>query len=220
MNAISLDKVSLQLTKQEPQFYIEQWSIQQGDCVFLYGESGSGKSTFLNLLSTILLAKSGDVSILQQSIAKMSSNQINQFRAQHIGYVFQQFNLVPYLSVYENLLLAARFQKKPLDSYYLTNMLKKLSLPSSILQQRTDALSVGQCQRIAIIRALIHQPEILICDEPTSALDYHARDDFMQLLLDTCQENTTTLVFVSHDLSLKKFFEYNTHIQEIMTRKD
>lgn len=220
MNAFSLNNVLLQLTKKAPVFFINQWCIQQGDCVFLYGESGSGKSTFLNLLSTVIAAQAGDVQILQKDIAQMSANEVNKFRAQHIGYVFQQFNLVPYLSVQENLSLAARFQKKPIDKLHLATMLEKLSLPTAILKQRTDALSVGQAQRVAIIRALIHQPEILICDEPTSALDYQARDEFMQLLLTTCQENNTTLVFVSHDLSLKKFFEYNTHIQEIMTRKD
>ena len=187
---------------------IDSWHVARGQKLFLYGPSGSGKSTLLNVLAGIVRPQEGSVRLLDQSFSELSARKRDQFRARHIGVVFQQFNLVPYLSVLENIFLAAHFAKKTKAEVEqrANEFLRRLALEPSLMMQRADSLSVGQQQRVAIVRALINQPEILIADEPTSALDSDSRDQFIQLLLDCVSESETTLVFVSHDKSLMPHF--------------
>lgn len=188
---------------------IPSWHVQQGERVFLQGPSGSGKSTLLNLLAGILTTAHGSVEILGQDLAALSAHQRDIFRARHIGIVFQQFNLIPYLNVLDNIRLAAYFGKKTNSSIepQALQLFTALGLDRSLLRQQTGALSVGQQQRVAIARALINAPEILIADEPTSALDSDARAAFMQLLLELCKDQGNTLIFVSHDTSLTQYFQ-------------
>ncbi len=196
---------------------IPSWTIAAKESVFVYGPSGSGKSTLLNLLSGMLVSDQGDVSILNKSLNKMSAPQRDRFRAKHIGYVFQQFNLIPYLNAVENIQLATNFakNKKQETKQEIENLLKKLNIQPSEWQKPTSQLSIGQQQRVAIARALINKPEILIADEPTSSLDQDNRDNFMSVLLSLVEENNMTLVFVSHDKTLSKHFKRVESLSDI-----
>lgn len=215
--AITIEKLLFSYgKKQQPVLKIADWQIEAGQRVFLSGASGSGKSTLLNLLSGMLVPQSGEIRLLGQAFSSLSARKRDKFRARHIGVVFQQFNLVPYLSVQANIELAAYFAGgKQYASTRARQLLQQLQLPASLLNQRADALSVGQQQRVAIARALINQPELLIVDEPTSALDANARDAFIKLLLACCDQQQSTLLFVSHDASLAQYFESHQSIQQI-----
>lgn len=205
--AVDVKNLQFRYPKSRIDLKIENWQVQHGSHVFLYGESGSGKTTLLNLIAGILSPQAGEVKLLGQTFSDLSARKRDQFRARHIGVVFQQFNLIPYLTVLQNIMAAGYFAKKSADiERRAIQILTELKLPSHILQQQANQLSVGQQQRVAIARALINQPELLIVDEPTSALDEAARDTFMQILLDICQTKLTTLLFVSHDMSLKRYF--------------
>lgn len=187
---------------------IPHWQLAQGERVFLHGDSGSGKTTLLNLLSGILTPTQGSIELLGQPFSVLSARRRDAFRARHIGVVFQQFNLVPYLSVLKNIQLANYFAAKR-DKHIeesASALLAKLNLPVNVMHKPANTLSVGQQQRVAIARALINQPELLLVDEPTSALDASARDAFMDILLNMCENAGASLVFVSHDMSLQRFF--------------
>ena len=185
--------------------------------VFLQGASGSGKSTLLSLLAGTLKASSGTLQILGTDLTSLSSRRRDRFRAEHIGIVFQQFNLIPFLTVEGNLKLASRFVSQSVSGTEVRakKLLESLRLDSAILERRADRLSVGQQQRVAIARAFINQPEILLADEPTSALDTEARDLFMQLLMSVREATGCTLIFASHDSSLASFFETKIVLKEI-----
>lgn len=204
--------------KSGAQLRIPQWHVEKGDNVFLYGDSGSGKSTLLNLLSGVLKPNSGSIEILGQDLCTMSNTQRDAFRARHIGVVFQTFNLIPYLSVLKNIELAAYFAKNDVHAVkeHAQQLLSSLHLPDDILSKPVNQMSIGQQQRVAIVRALINYPEILLVDEPTSALDASARDAFMRVLLEITKETHTTLIFVSHDKALASFFKTQTNIRELV----
>ena len=188
---------------------IPSWSSNTCDQTFVYGPSGCGKSTLLGILSGVLSPISGQVTVLGERLDKMSSRQRDQFRAHHIGYVFQQFNLLPYLNAIDNVSLATRF-----SSHYKANTLQgeikalfeSLNIPEKHWYTQCRDLSIGQQQRVAIARALINKPQLLIADEPTSALDKANRDAFIDLLIPMVKVNKMTLLFVSHDLSLSNNF--------------
>ncbi len=200
---------------------IDTLTIERGETVFLHGPSGSGKTTLLGLLAGVLTATSGSVRILGQDLTPMSSGARDAFRAQHLGYVFQQFNLIPYLSVRENILLPVRLDSARRAKLGGTDPVKAAeSLASdldiaSALGSPVTELSVGQQQRVAVARALIGSPEVVICDEPTSALDSDRRERFLQLLFASCQKAGTTLVFVSHDFSLQPLFSRTVELPQI-----
>jgi putative ABC transport system ATP-binding protein len=191
---------------------IEALRIPRGETVFLHGPSGSGKTTLLGLLAGVLRASSGAVRILGTDLTRLSSGERDAFRAQHLGYVFQQFNLIPYLSVRENILLPVRLdagRRARLTGADPVRAAESLAAELDIagaLSQPVTELSVGQQQRVAVARALIASPEVVICDEPTSALDADRRERFLQLLFASCAKAGATLVFVSHDLSLQPLF--------------
>lgn len=197
------------------------WEVQTGERVFLHGDSGSGKTTLLNLLAGVLKPDSGEISLLDQPFSSLPTRKRDQFRAKHIGVVFQQFNLVPHLSVLKNIRLAAYFanNKASVESK-AASMLKALRLPPEVLHQSAGNLSVGQQQRVAIARALINKPEILLVDEPTSALDTNARDAFMTMLTALCESQNTTLLFVSHDLSLEKYLSSSVSLKTLCSWKE
>lgn len=198
---------------------IGSWEVQQGEHVFLYGPSGSGKSTLLNLLTGMVEPTSGSISVLDTDLSSLKNKQKDKFRAQHIGFVFQQLNLIPYLSVKDNILLADFFTPKSSEKTdveaHLVHLIESLKLPLSILEQPASQLSVGQQQRVAIARALINKPELLIADEPTSALDQNSRDAFIELLFKLANESNATLVFVSHDKTLASHFGNVLDIESI-----
>lgn len=196
---------------------IENWQLEQGESVFLSGPSGSGKSTLINLLCGALSPNSGEITLLSRPFSQLSSRQRDKFRAQHIGVVFQQFNLIPYLSIRQNILAAAHFAgtEQDLAKQRMQQYFERLELPLSLLNQTANTLSVGQQQRVAIARALINEPEILVVDEPTSALDSNARDGFIRLLLECLNYTNSSLVFVSHDMALAPHFSQHVKLADI-----
>lgn len=216
--AISLHDVVFRYSKSSsPVLFIKQWQLNIGQHVFIHGRSGTGKSTLLNLLAGILTTSEGVIEILDQPLARLSSRQRDAYRAKHIGMVFQQFNLVPYLTVLENIQLAAHFADTPDEDVEqrCIELFNGLQLDVGLMQRRADRLSVGQQQRVAIARALINQPRLLIVDEPTSALDSEAKSGFMTMLMSLIQRNETTLIFVSHDESLMPFFSQHISMADL-----
>jgi putative ABC transport system ATP-binding protein len=201
-----------------PIIEMKEWRLEKSEQVFLYGPSGCGKSTLLNIISGILRPQEGKVKVLGTDITRLRSSKRDRFRAQHVGVVFQQFNLVPYLSVLDNIELAMHFANDgsavadPIETEVtkrqrILAMIEALQLPNDCVQQKASELSVGQQQRVAIARALINKPDVLIVDEPTSALDASAKDAFMRVLIDTATSSNAALIFVSHDQSLAKHFK-------------
>ena len=199
---------------------IDHWQVPSGKNVFLYGPSGSGKSTLLNLLSGVIPAQSGSLAVLAQELTVLSARQRDRFRAKHIGMIFQQFNLLPYLSGEQNIQLAGSFngKNKSINSDYRQHLYGQLSLSDKILQQGASTLSVGQQQRIAVARALIFQPKLIIADEPTSALDSQLRDNFVNLLLSNATDST--VIFVSHDRTLEPLFDQQFDITALQTDRE
>ena len=195
---------------------IEHLHIAAGRCVFLFGDSGCGKSTLLSLMAGVLLPQKGAVEVLGERWQRRSSGQRDRFRVDHVGYIFQQFNLLPYLSVLDNVLLPCRFSSRRAAraaevcgsaAGHAQQLLERMGVPRSKWHEPTGELSVGQQQRVAAARALVGKPELVIADEPTSALDAASRELFMALLLDQCRQHGTTLVFVSHDERLADGFD-------------
>ena len=188
---------------------IPSWSLSTGEQAFVQGPSGGGKSTLLGILSGMLVPSEGKVTVLGQRLDNMSSRQRDQFRAMHIGYVFQQFNLMPYLNAIDNVLLATQFSNQKNTSLLKSEikaLFNGLNIPEKEWNRPTRDLSIGQQQRVAIARALINKPQILIADEPTSSLDRENSEAFMRLLMSIVAENRMTLLFVSHDQSLATYF--------------
>jgi putative ABC transport system ATP-binding protein len=197
---------------------ISDLKIQQGEKIFLHGPSGCGKSTFLEIVSGVLNFDQGDVSIDQNSLVKMSPSEKDQFRSKNIGYIFQNFNLLPYLNIFENITLPLHLNGKIKDAKNIQSeveaICKKLGI-AELLNQNVSQLSVGQQQRVAVARALISQPKLILADEPTSALDFDHRDKFLKLLFEICSEKKITLIFVSHDHSLKTLFDRSIAFNDI-----
>lgn len=194
---------------------IPNWQVETGKKVFLYGRSGEGKSTLLNLISGIESRYTGNIQVLGQDMAKLSQRKKDSFRANNIGIIFQQFNLLPYLSAQQNILLAQRFRRvsNTPQSDQLASICERLELSSHLLKQKAIELSVGQQQRVAVARALYGSPALIIADEPTSALDTQTREQFIQLLLDCAQ--SSTVIFVSHDMSLASHFDQQLGLAEL-----
>ena len=196
---------------------VPSWSVEEGQSTFIHGPSGGGKSTLLNVLSGLLKAE-GQVKVFGNSLNTMSTRLRDKFRATHIGFVFQQFNLIPYLNAVDNVRLASSFSSDyHRDSIQgdIGRMLTELNIPKDEWTQPARNLSIGQQQRIAIARALINKPRLLIADEPTSSLDQVNRDVFMSLLMNIVSEHNITLLFVSHDLGLSKYFGRVEPLDEI-----
>ncbi len=202
---------------------IERFEVEAGEHLFIQGASGSGKSTLLNLMAGVLTPQHGQIKLLGHELNTLSSAQKDRLRADHLGIVFQQFNLLPYLNALENIQLvlevsAARMQRekqlgKPDER--IRALLSELGLDESITTQKATQLSIGQQQRVAVARALIGQPEILIADEPTSALDSDSRERFLSQLFHAAADANTTIIFVSHDQSLQSNFSRSINLSEL-----
>lgn len=200
-----------------PVLSIPAWQVARNERVFLQGESGSGKSTLLGLLAGLQLPTLGEVEILGARMSALGVGKRDRFRAKHLGVVFQQFNLIPYLSALENVLLAAQFGT--LDRrgarQRAIELLESVNLPSSLHDRKAAALSIGQQQRVAIVRALINEPSLLLVDEPTSALDHNNRDAFLALLFDMLADMDCAMVFVSHDPTIGRLFDTHVRLAEL-----
>ena len=198
-----------------PLLALDALRINHGERVFIRGPSGSGKTTLLNLLSGVLIPQQGSIRVLDTPLEELNHAARDRFLADHIDFVFQMFNLVPYLSLIENVTLPCRFSDRRRNRAQAAHsledearrLLTHLGLTDSVsLNHTVTALSVGQQQRVAAARALIGGPELLIADEPTSALDNDAREVFLSLLFTECERAGSTLLFVSHDQSLAPLF--------------
>jgi putative ABC transport system ATP-binding protein len=203
---------------------IPNFQVDRGERVFLQGASGSGKSTLLSLLGGVLVPQQGRLQVLDTDLTRMTSSERDRFRVDHVGLLFQQFNLVPYLSVRENVILPCRFSQRrrgraleSADSLELSadRLLGQLGLDSTYAQQRVTSLSVGQQQRVAAARSLMGHPDLIIADEPTSALDADRQSEFLNVLLGRCNEEGVTLIFVSHDRRLAHHFNRSINLSEL-----
>jgi putative ABC transport system ATP-binding protein len=203
--------------------------IDAGEQVFLQGDSGTGKSTLLGLLGGVLAAQSGTLQVLGQDLATLPAAARDRFRADHVGFIFQQFNLIPYLGLIGNVTLGCRFSVRRRQRLGTADaiedeairLLQALGLDANRLRHRpATELSVGQQQRVAVARALIGAPELVIADEPTSALDATARAAFVDLLFAECRRAGSALVFVSHDPALGALFPRSLHLAQINRAAD
>ena len=195
---------------------IARFEMQAGERVFLHGPSGSGKSTLLGLLGGVLAPERGSIRFLGEDLTRLRPAARDRFRADHVGIIFQQFNLIPYLSALDNVLLPCRFsaRRARLASTSAEScvgeaerLLDHLDLDNALRRRAAVQLSVGQQQRVAAARALIGGPEFVIADEPTSALDAARQAGFLDLLLRECGAAGAALLFVSHDLRLARAFD-------------
>jgi putative ABC transport system ATP-binding protein len=198
---------------------IDALEISRGERVFLHGPSGSGKTTLLGVLAGILTTQAGTVTVLGEDLAAMRGSRRDAFRGTHIGYIFQMFNLLPYLNVRDNILLPIRLSAgrrrrlagatgraaSATPEGETAALARRLKI-DSLLDRPVTALSVGQQQRVAAARALIGAPELVIADEPTSALDSDHREAFLRLLFDEAERSGASILFVSHDHSLSPLF--------------
>ena len=205
--------------------FVPSLEIKKGEKVLLLGESGSGKTTLLSLICGFLNPLSGSISINGNTINELSSKTKDEYRADNIGIIFQQFNLLPYANVVDNVLLPLYFSQA--RSKNIVNkraaaleLFKQLRLPDDIAQYRASNLSVGQQQRVAVARALIGNPSLIIADEPTSSLDTNAQQLFLDLMFKQISENNSTLLMVSHDKSLSNRFDRQVNINEILIREN
>ncbi|WP_295639491.1 ATP-binding cassette domain-containing protein [uncultured Methylibium sp.] len=205
---------------------IAHWRLGAGDRVFLQGASGSGKSTLLALLAGVLLPQGGSVRLLGQDWSALPAAQRDRRRADHVGLIFQQFNLLGYLPVIDNVLLPCRFSPRRAARAAgrdgsaraaAERLLTRTGLAPASWTRPAATLSVGQQQRVAAARALIGTPELVLADEPTSALDELRRDDFMGLLVEACREAGSALVFVSHDPRLAAGFARRVDLSTLDT---
>lgn len=203
---------------------IGSFTIRKGESVFLRGPSGSGKSTLLGLIGGVLTPDAGSISISRQDITDITPGQRDQIRADYLGIIFQQFNLLPYLSVIQNCTLPCRFsaiRKQRAIKMSGTVMaaartlVTALGLSQDHLSRPVGELSVGQQQRVAVARALIGGPDLIIADEPTSALDHDNRDKFIELLNSQRDAFSSSLLFVSHDNTLATHFDRSESLNDL-----
>jgi len=204
---------------------IDSLRVAKAERIFLRGPSGSGKSTLLSLLAGVITPQEGAVRVLGQDIGRLGSAARDRFRADHIGFIFQMFNLIPYLSVVENVCLACGFSDRrrlratragTSVEAEAVRLLEHLDMAdAAVLRRPVTDLSVGQQQRVAAARALIGAPELVIADEPTSALDADRRSAFLDLLFRECAREQAALIFVSHDAALASRFDRVIVFEEI-----
>ena len=211
--------------KDDPVLDIERLQVSRGERVFVQGPSGCGKSTLLSLIAGVIIPQKGAIRVTGRPINALSGPDRDRFRADHIGFIYQMFNLIPYLSVVENVTLPCRFSRRrqtkarnrssTVEAEAL-RLLGELGLgDEAVLCKSAIELSVGQQQRVAAARALIGTPEIIIADEPTSALDEDHREAFIELLFSECDRLDTTMVYVSHDRTLEKNFGRTVRLSEV-----
>lgn len=203
---------------------IPEFNVHEGERLFLRGPSGSGKTTLLSVIAAVLSPQSGSAVVNGVELRTLKGGQKDQFRVDHIGLVFQQFNLLPFLSVIDNVVLPCKFSKRRRDNIRTKGsspkqeahrLLQAMHLPTDLSNQSVTELSVGQQQRVAVARALIGQPELIIADEPTSALDTDTRQAFLELLFAEVKAAHSSLLFVSHDVDLSTRFDRVIDLERI-----
>lgn len=225
--AVNLQDVRFEYKAGHPILQIDNFQVPSGGRVFLHGPSGSGKTTLLSLISGILVPQQGHVNVLGKDLTQLSAAARDSLRGSQIGYIFQGFNLIPYLTVAENIALpcdlhSARRARisEPTIAKEVARLARRLEIHTHLNAPVTE-LSTGQQQRVAIARAIIGSPELVIADEPTSSLDTDRRDAFLDLLTEAIRDTKNsgqgevTLMFVSHDRSLAAHFDQTVSLAEI-----
>ncbi len=217
---IKIEHLGFGYSKTTTVLSIPSFELRQNEHLFLHGPSGSGKTTFLGLVTGILTPTTGKVMILGKALSEVPNLERDKFRGEHIGYIFQMFNLIPYLSVLENITLPCYLSPKRRSRLNgspeseAMHLAERLGL-RSFLDSKVTNLSVGQQQRVAAARALIGSPPLIIADEPTSSLDYDQREAFLKLLFHEVDRSKASILFVSHDHSLKPLFHRTVELREI-----
>ena len=200
---------------------IKDFQLKREEKLFLYGPSGSGKTTLLGLVTGILRPQQGQLQVLGTDFVRLSNRGRDRFRGSHIGYIFQMFNLIPYLSVLENITLPCQLSPQrrarlnggsPSDK--AIELAEVLGL-AHVLNAPASKLSVGQQQRVAAARALIGDPELIIADEPTSSLDADVQNTFLSELFTAASAAKSSILFVSHDQSLRERFDRSVSLSDI-----
>jgi putative ABC transport system ATP-binding protein len=208
-----------------PTIAVDSLNVRRGERLLLRGPSGSGKSTLLSLLAGVIKAQSGSVRVLGQELGGLAAAERDRFRADHVGVIFQMFNLIPYLSVLENVCLPCAFSARRRERCERTGatvravaaeLLEHIDMGGDeLLRRPVTELSVGQQQRVAAARSLIGAPELVIADEPTSSLDADRRAAFLALLFRECARENATLIFVTHDATLGALFDRTVEFADL-----
>ena len=224
--AIRLGDVAFAYGARAPVLALEEVIVAPGERVFIEGPSGSGKSTLLSLVGGVAAPTRGVVEVLGEEVSALPASARDRFRADHMGFVFQMFNLLPYLSVQDNVLLPCRFSVaragRAADGRgraglvdEAARLLARLGLGAGFLPRSAASLSIGQQQRVAAARALIGRPALIVADEPTSALDADNRARFARLLVDECAAANATVLFASHDPANAALFDRRLSMREL-----
>ncbi len=185
---------------------IPQWRVEEGDQVAIFGPSGSGKSTFLHALAGLLVPSSGRLTVCGHSLERMSEAERDHFRAQYIGYIYQNFNLMQGFTALENVLVGMTFSPRKSDPKEAERLLGEVGL-SHRLEYHPSQMSSGEQQRVAVARALANRPKVLLADEPTASLHPVNKEDVLRLLLDICDRHGCTLVVVTHEREVISLFK-------------
>ena len=186
--------------------------VERGERLLIRGFSGCGKTTLLSLIAGALKLQNGDINFDGNEYSKMSSLLLDKFRADHIGYIFQTLNLIPFLSVSENIALGIKFSKSRKSkvndfNQEIVRLVSSLGLGKEVLKTPVNRLSVGQQQRVAVARALLGKPDLILADEPTSALDSGTTQKFLNEVMETFDSTRQAIIMVSHDISIAPYFD-------------
>ena len=224
--ALELQNIEFSWPQQaKPLFAIAELTLQQGETLFIGGPSGCGKTSLLSLITGIQVAQHGTCRVLGTTMNQLSPSDRDRFRGEHLGLIFQQFNLLPFLTVQENIelpskLFISRYNKSVQHfgsvQKHVDVLCDALHLSHNLRQRQAHLLSVGEQQRVAAARALLGCPELIVADEPTSALDEENKVDFLNLLLTTAKAQNSSVVTVSHDMRIANQFDQ----QFLMTRME
>ncbi|MEE4297762.1 MAG: ABC transporter ATP-binding protein [Wenzhouxiangella sp.] len=195
-----------------PVINLASMHLDAGEKVFMFGPSGSGKSTLLGLIAGLISPQQGQIRFKDVELNALGGAGRDRFRAEHLGVIFQQFNLLPWLDLTSNVMLPCRFSKARAAragdvKRSAELLLASMGLVPELWRRRSDSISVGQQQRVAAARALIGRPDLILADEPTSALDHDRRVEFLDLLFQQIEAAQSTLLFVSHDRELADRFD-------------
>jgi len=219
-SAINIQALQFGFDAARPVLDLDALTLERGERLFVYGPSGCGKSTLLGLIAGVHTVQQGRLEVLGEDLTRLSQRGRDTFRAARLGVIFQTFNLLPFLTVKANIELGCAFSKdrraKAGDtSAAIADLLDGLGLDADLIDRPVTKLSIGQQQRVAVARALIGGPDLVIADEPTSALDTATRDRFIGLLIKACGQAGSALVFVSHDQGLSGHFDRSLDLQAL-----
>ena len=222
--AINIDDLSLKYQGSDC-LDIPSLAIEQGETILLFGENGSGKTSLMKILSGLIKPDSGSVSVLGHQLTTMTAKKTCQFRADYIGHIFQELNLIPYLTAMENMVLPCGFSNYKARNistaghtgeYEAYTLMAKLKCEDpSRLRKEADQLSKGLQQRVAIVRALMGKPRLILADEPASAMGAYSRKLVYNLLTTWAREHGSTLICISHDEEANAFFDRQINMKEI-----